>query len=84
MQVHHDEGVATRIDPESCAVAREGNSVEACRCQQCSIARLSAKPVEKQAVMFRLRKRDWIIPTALIVAVALGYGVYSEWGRAAL
>ena len=26
MQVHHDEGVATRIDPESCAVAREGNS----------------------------------------------------------
>ena len=26
MQVHHDEGVANRIDPESCAVAREGNS----------------------------------------------------------
>jgi len=26
VQVHHDEGVATRIDPESCAVAREGNS----------------------------------------------------------
>ena len=25
MKVHHDEGVATRIDPESCAVAREGN-----------------------------------------------------------
>ena len=24
MQVHHDEGVAIRIDPESCAVAREG------------------------------------------------------------
>ena len=24
MQVHHDEGVANRIDPESCAVAREG------------------------------------------------------------
>ena len=24
MQVHHDEGVATRIDPESCADAREG------------------------------------------------------------
>ena len=23
MQVHHDEGVANRIDPESCAVARE-------------------------------------------------------------
>jgi hypothetical protein len=29
--------------------------------------------------MFRLRKRDWIIPTALIVAGAVGYGVYSEW-----
>ena len=24
MQVHHDEGVANRIDPESCAAAREG------------------------------------------------------------
>ena len=24
MQVHHDEGVANRIDPESCAGAREG------------------------------------------------------------
>ena len=24
MQVHHDGGVANRIDPESCAVAREG------------------------------------------------------------
>jgi hypothetical protein len=23
-QVHHDEGVANRIDPESCADAREG------------------------------------------------------------
>ena len=26
MQVHHDEGIANRIDPESCAAAREGNS----------------------------------------------------------
>ena len=24
MQVHHDEGVANRIDPELCADAREG------------------------------------------------------------
>ena len=24
MQVHHDEGVANRIDPELCAGAREG------------------------------------------------------------
>ena len=24
MQVHHDEGVANRIDPKSCAAAREG------------------------------------------------------------
>ena len=24
MQVHHDGGVANRIDPESCADAREG------------------------------------------------------------
>ena len=41
--------------------------------------KVRASGVEKQAVMFRLRKRDWIIPTALIVAVAVGYGVYSEW-----
>jgi hypothetical protein len=26
VQVHYDEGVANRIDPESCAVACEGNS----------------------------------------------------------
>jgi hypothetical protein len=26
VEVHHDEGVTSRIDPESCAVAREGNS----------------------------------------------------------
>ena len=26
MQVHHDEGIANHIDPESCAAAREGNS----------------------------------------------------------
>ena len=26
MKVHHDEGVANRIDPQSCAAAREGNS----------------------------------------------------------
>ena len=24
MKVHHDEGVANHIDPESCAVTREG------------------------------------------------------------
>jgi hypothetical protein len=29
--------------------------------------------------MFRLRKRDWIILPVFIVAVAVGYGVYSEW-----
>ena len=26
MQVHHDEGIAIHIDPESCAVARKGDS----------------------------------------------------------
>jgi hypothetical protein len=29
--------------------------------------------------MFRLRKRDWIIPTALIVAVVVGYVAYNKW-----
>jgi hypothetical protein len=26
VQVHHDERIANRIDPESCAAAREGSS----------------------------------------------------------
>ena len=29
--------------------------------------------------MLRFRKRDWIILTAFIVAVAIGYGIYSKW-----
>jgi hypothetical protein len=29
--------------------------------------------------MLRLQKRDWIILAAFIVAVAIGYGVYSKW-----
>jgi hypothetical protein len=31
--------------------------------------------------MFRLRKRDWIISTALIVAVVVGYVAYNKWTR---
>ena len=34
---------------------------------------------EEQGVMFRLRRRDWIILAALIVAGAAGYGVYRKW-----
>jgi hypothetical protein len=29
--------------------------------------------------MFRLQNREWIIPTALILAGAVGYGVYCKW-----
>ena len=29
--------------------------------------------------MLRFRKRDWIILTAVIVAIAIGYGVYGKW-----
>ena len=29
--------------------------------------------------MFRLRNREWIIPTALILAGAVGYAVYGKW-----
>jgi hypothetical protein len=29
--------------------------------------------------MLQLQKRDWIILTAFIVAVAIGYGVYTKW-----
>ena len=31
--------------------------------------------------MFRLRKRDWLILTAFIVAGAVGYGIYSKWAE---
>ena len=31
--------------------------------------------------MPRLQKRDWIILTAFIVAVAIGYGIYSKWTK---
>jgi hypothetical protein len=36
---------------------------------------------EKKEVMFRLRRRDWIILTAFIVAGAVGYGIYSKWAE---
>jgi hypothetical protein len=29
--------------------------------------------------MFRLRRREWIILTAFIVAGAVAYGIYSNW-----
>ncbi len=35
--------------------------------------------VKEKQVMFRLRRRDWIILTAFIVAGAVGYGIYSKW-----
>jgi hypothetical protein len=31
--------------------------------------------------MFQLRRRDWIILTAFIVASAVGYGIYSKWAE---
>ena len=31
--------------------------------------------------MLRVRKRDWIALIAIIVAVAVGYGVYSKWSE---
>ena len=34
--------------------------------------------------MFRLRKRDWIILTAFIVAGAIGYLLYSKWAEEGL
>jgi len=34
--------------------------------------------------MFRLRKRDWIILTAFIVAGAVGYVGYSKWAEEGL
>ena len=34
--------------------------------------------------MFGLRGRDWIILTAFIVAVALGYGIYNKWAEEGL
>ena len=40
---------------------------------------LSFMPDENSHTIPSLRKRDWIILAAFVVAFALGYGVYSEW-----
>ena len=34
--------------------------------------------------MFQLRRRDWIILTAFVVAGAVGYLVYSKWAEEGL
>ena len=34
--------------------------------------------------MFQLRRRDWIILTAVIVAGAVGYAVYTKWTEGGL
>jgi hypothetical protein len=39
---------------------------------------------QKEEVMFRLRRRDWIILPALILAGAVGYLVYSKWAEEGL
>jgi hypothetical protein len=62
---------------------------------QCRISRLSrqsslvllsivSSSAERQQVIFRLRRRDWIILTAFIVAGAVGYLVYSKWAEEGL
>ena len=35
-------------------------------------------------MMFGLRRRDWIILTAFIVAVAVGYWIYNKWAEEGL
>jgi hypothetical protein len=42
------------------------------------------KEREKEEVMLGLRKRDFIILTAFIVAGAVGYWVYSKWAEEGL
>jgi hypothetical protein len=44
----------------------------------------SASREKDEEVMSRLRKRDWIILTAFIIAGAVGYGVYSKWAEEGL
>ena len=46
MQVHHDEGVANRIGPESCTVVREGNS-------EASTGECTGQPLSRENTLFR-------------------------------
>ena len=45
MQVHHDEGVANRIDPESCAAAREGIS-------EALTGECTGQPLSRESTLF--------------------------------
>src|ERR1019366_5158837 len=45
VQVHHDEGVANRIDPESCADAREGIS-------EALIGERIGQPLSRESTLF--------------------------------
>ena len=45
MQVHHDEGIANRIDPESCADAREGIG-------EALIGERTGQPLSRESTLF--------------------------------
>jgi hypothetical protein len=47
VQVHYDEGVANRIGPESCAVAREGNS-------EASTGERTGQPLSRESPLISL------------------------------
>ena len=47
MQVHYDEGVATHIGPEPCAVAREGRG-------EASAGVRAGQPLSRERNMFRV------------------------------
>ena len=65
MQVHHDEGVANRIDPESCADAREGigealtgDCVKKAR-KRCAVREMKEGPSAQTAMSCFGQKPRW-------------------------
>lgn len=62
MQVPYDEGVATHIDPEPCAVAREGGG-------EASAGECTGQPLSPEKILSRtptsLRRRKAILREAL-------------------
>ena len=63
MQVHHDGGVENRIDPESCAVAREGSS-------EALTGERTGQPLSRESTRF---------PGADVVPLTEGNGALPVW-----
>ena len=76
MQVHYNEGLAIHIDPESCAVTREGVG-EALTGDRIGQAIEPRKPSSRVPTLFCLRKATW---TGASARVPVRPGVVEDLG----